>query len=1030
MRNRFLIFIAAICASFYGYAQDVPQLIPPSPDQAAINKFGDIPVNYSSGLVNIDIPIYNISTKSGLTIPISLNYHAGGVRVDEIASNVGLGWALSLGNSISASVRGAPDFSASGLAYVGGSSTLPARSTFQPNGTSGDYAHEIIASQDYELAKGSSENIVDSQFDFFNLNFAGRSSKFLIDQSRVAHTIPFEPLRIDVLHASFEDYFVVYDENGNRFTFNVVEKSKVSNGCSTKWNLSDFIFKNISQVWYLSEIKTVDGEIVTFHYTAMPYWYSYKLSESETLDLAISPSGLCISDTNPTGCDSYMEIIEGQRLDSISFLSENGKVLFDYSNRQDEGSPKVSSIQVKINDLIVKDYQMTYGYFGDQTTTADDDRLKLESIDETTSDQKWVMQYDESQTMPPRFSTAQDFWGFYNGQSSNSSHIPSYTNSNLGVSYAGADRSVNFSYAKTYSLRKIYYPTGGYSEFEYEVHQYYGEDFLTEELGNHNIGGLRIKKITNAPDSNSPSIIRSFDYNSPAFPARSSGKLIDKPKFDSRKRQREFVNYTGDETFDFINFCDKVVLSSSSYNTLGRSSGIGVAYEYVTEKLGSNGDGGKTVYKYSTFPDVENNPQYSDLPDQIFVYSGTGAFPPIEYSSNDIIEIHNETTSFAFRRGLLLQKSVYNSDDILLTKEDRFYDFNYDLKEDVFNHPVGDDSFILNDIVIKQLYGEATVYYRTAIKQELESTKVPAVFLYIYSELTSAWVQLKKTESTTYTDSGDFTVVTDYSYGNKTHQQVTQETVTDSEGNTWVSKSYYPDDISGSGSLPGGTINNNELTAANKMKDAVNHQVSSVLQTERKKNDVLISRTRNNYKNWSGTFVAPESIETSKGDNLLEQRIVYHAYDNEGNPTEVSKEGDIRISYLWGYNSAVPVIQGQNITYATLMSAVTAAISGWTSKPVGVTNMETLLANVGDMTTPTQKAVWKEFLIELNAQSAIGTTNPISAMTYKPGFGMTSQTDTNGISTFYEYDSAGRLVLVRDNDGKIVKTYVYNYKAN
>jgi len=44
-------------------------------------------------LPTISIPIYTI-VQDGISIPITLDYHARGVRVDEVASNVGLGWAL------------------------------------------------------------------------------------------------------------------------------------------------------------------------------------------------------------------------------------------------------------------------------------------------------------------------------------------------------------------------------------------------------------------------------------------------------------------------------------------------------------------------------------------------------------------------------------------------------------------------------------------------------------------------------------------------------------------------------------------------------------------------------------------------------------------------------------------------------------------------------------------------------------------------------------------------------------------------
>ena len=56
-----------------------------SPNAAALGKYGDIPVNYHTGVPNISIPLYSL--KAGpLSLPIQLSYHAAGLRVDENAS--------------------------------------------------------------------------------------------------------------------------------------------------------------------------------------------------------------------------------------------------------------------------------------------------------------------------------------------------------------------------------------------------------------------------------------------------------------------------------------------------------------------------------------------------------------------------------------------------------------------------------------------------------------------------------------------------------------------------------------------------------------------------------------------------------------------------------------------------------------------------------------------------------------------------------------------------------------------------------
>lgn len=52
----------------------------------------------------------------------------------------------------------------------------------------------------------------------------------------------------------------------------------------------------------------------------------------------------------------------------------------------------------------------------------------------------------------------------------------------------------------------------------------------------------------------------------------------------------------------------------------------------------------------------------------------------------------------------------------------------------------------------------------------------------------------------------------------------------------------------------------------------------------------------------------------------------------------------------------------------------------------------------------------------------------MATYTYDPiSWNVTSITDNNDITTYYEYDSAGRLVCVRDQDYKVIKTYSYQY---
>src|SRR5690606_14813942 len=108
-KRMFLGLLFACVVSFLpSYGQNKQVIIPPNPEAASLGKYGEYPVDLSSGLVNIDIPLFQIKTKE-LTVPVSISYHASGIKVNDIASPVGLGWALNAGGVLTTTVRGKAD---------------------------------------------------------------------------------------------------------------------------------------------------------------------------------------------------------------------------------------------------------------------------------------------------------------------------------------------------------------------------------------------------------------------------------------------------------------------------------------------------------------------------------------------------------------------------------------------------------------------------------------------------------------------------------------------------------------------------------------------------------------------------------------------------------------------------------------------------------------------------------------------------------------------------------------------------------
>lgn len=79
-----------------------------SPTATEFVKYQRIPVSYFNGLPSINIPLYTAQSKD-LELPLSLNYYASGIKVNQYPTYVGLGWNLNAGGCITRVVNGSAD---------------------------------------------------------------------------------------------------------------------------------------------------------------------------------------------------------------------------------------------------------------------------------------------------------------------------------------------------------------------------------------------------------------------------------------------------------------------------------------------------------------------------------------------------------------------------------------------------------------------------------------------------------------------------------------------------------------------------------------------------------------------------------------------------------------------------------------------------------------------------------------------------------------------------------------------------------
>ncbi|MCH5718620.1 hypothetical protein [Niabella hibiscisoli] len=112
MKIKIAVFFA-LCPFVSVLSQSTPFLSNPQASSAAAGG------SASMGRFQFSVPIYTIQV-GDMAIPISLDYTGGsGIKTGDIASNVGLGWNLSIGGSVSAVPAGVTgnNFSSENMYY-------------------------------------------------------------------------------------------------------------------------------------------------------------------------------------------------------------------------------------------------------------------------------------------------------------------------------------------------------------------------------------------------------------------------------------------------------------------------------------------------------------------------------------------------------------------------------------------------------------------------------------------------------------------------------------------------------------------------------------------------------------------------------------------------------------------------------------------------------------------------------------------------------------------------------------------------
>ncbi len=956
----------------------LPKVFPLAPNTAAQAKFGDIPVNHFTGVPDISIPIYTIQSGS-ISVPITLAYHANGIRVADIASWVGLGWSLDAGAIITRKVMG----------------------LFDDEGTSG-YLNGNLMQENYVFdmcddityLNNVATGAVDTEPDIYSFSLPGRSGKFFFNgqDDMEIKQLPYSPVKIEDKYTSSNRLmFNIIDESGNYHAFGKSQSSREGStnelgiGGVTAWRVDTIISQN-------------RRDSVFFEYTTQSFYlnsYSYHVTLTDLVTNANYATPGLSQHFQGSNVNNTTECLPSV----IKF--KNGKIVFTRSDNSRSDLPACYSLkdikvytynyQTSSYDLLKK-IQFHYSYFTSN-------RLKLDSLSILDkSDQlieRYRFQYETSINLPARNSLECDLWGYYNHASGNNSLIPATEIDDYQawasslptvIQISNNNRDVDTSYIQANILKKIYYPTGGYTEFEYEANRYTNESQQIIYAG-----GLRIRAIKNFTESSGTPILRTYIYDAGV-------RNFLEPDFYYRieHMSEEIIQYeqSGEIHYELASKRERTFISNPTSDIIPYDGSL-VVYPRVTEFIGNGSNNiGKTVFEYTFNPDV--------------------------YDMTLLTSTKGRRESRFFSRGQLSKKSVFahNTSGTYL--------------------PVAMESYIYNSPFAESIYENvgfvAEQYYTTwAYENDCETMN-----LYYYSPydiasddnyLVSKTEKVYDQEDTTKM----LTITTNYYYDNLIHQQVNRTKTVNSKGDSLIVTTRYPQDYV----LSGKTQTDNTVLDAMRNK---NMQAAVIEQY----NTVKISGTAyttggilNKYKVLtSGGFdvdsvsvleiVSPitgftvSNVNTSgvfQKDYRYKRYIKYNSYDSKNNLQQYTPRISDPVSIVWGYNQSEPVLKVEGMSFSDLSAAYSSLISY-------------LQTNSNLPSARTYSSVSAKVTSIKSTLSALlnNKTCQVTLYTYCPQVGLTSQTDPNGMTTYYDYDDYGRLILVRDNDGNILKSYDYHYK--
>ncbi|WP_108868895.1 PKD domain-containing protein [Aquimarina aquimarini] len=1060
MKKRLLGILILVHAMTFGQEitgsnplKETLQVFPVTPEASSLGSYGNVPVNLASGKINYTVPLYTIKI-GDFEWPIYLSYNYNGLITEEDHPMTGMGWDLIANGYIIRQVRGMDD-DFGNQAYKD--------NTIVPF-LKGDFNHLSLAEVDkirYQIYDNVANRNYDSQQDKYSINVPGLDGSFVYNEKGDIVFINYKNYNIvktantfkitnekgiiyhfDIFETATYDYYAFNEtvsysvpvnylltkvqlpnNKGNIvfeyaptevYTKRVVSESQTSGvavatetktgytfGTLTRNRLNKIIFPN-GEV-RLSTTSSIDESIATLALNNISVWNNSKQivnydftydrpdKNRKTLIKIIKsnaemtlpwyefiyhyyPTNLPIKDNYKT--QDFWGYYNGNR---NSLLGGGRGIVPEKTisgalkeiKYPTEGSTKIFYEQNSLGSSIVNTSNCSYSHNkvksgGFQATPGGDQRM----IDEIIEVPKNSVISVYARVILGEGADNNHFGAEAQLQIKTDSGSCGYNKVNMDFSIFGETISCNqtrdckdyysehnekLGYTRDGKVRitgRLWAPVGTSARVRYIIN--YGT-MNGGEISHRYVGGIRVKSTIDY-DNNGNQIRKDYKYI--LEDGKPSGILVGSPaSFEYRTTERK-NNHSVKKTH-------RVAKSMQDFTSY---QGAPILYRRV-EVLENYGHNGKTVNHYSSFT------------------NGGGGFPYVTPINND------------WKKGKLLKSEVFK-------KGNKPNGPTYIKQKETINEYEEVFPFGRSIQSTKKAYGMAVsrIMYRYkgegshfVLQEDISQDYVKSFYVDYPKEY-----KLKKTttheffnlnNSTTDTLTNEVVYAYDHPYG-----QLKTQTVKDSKGSTIATTYRYPYDIN--------TSSNNALISQNR--------ISTPLTVQSKKNGNTLFTQTTTFKRWGGEILLPEITKTIKKDLTPVSQIVYHSYDNQGYPLEVSEDSGIHILFVWGYNNTQPILKIDNSSY--------------TGMPNTAMSLITQLKTLSDTeTTVTGETNMRNLFNQLRNHSYFKNSQ-ITGYTYNPLIGVSSQTDPKGYTTYYKYDSFNRLQYILDKNQNIIKKINYNYE--